>query len=192
MNSALVTEIEKAQDTNQQNDLIDNAIIASAKEAQEEAKKALAIAAEDQREAQRAKQDAALLVRASEERRKKDAELAETRRDEAVRDERSKAADTTRSLTERHEREMRQVHETHETDLKDKEKLLRDEEAKSAAKTRRIRLTGAACLLVVVFVAAGLAGLFSQVWEYFVVAAVILGFFAGLDQFMNRNDRSPD
>jgi hypothetical protein len=45
---------------------------------------------------------------------------------------------------------------------------------------------------VVVFVAAGLAGLFSQVWEYFVVAAVILGFFAGLDQLMNRNDKSPD
>lgn len=183
-----MAEIETAQDSNKQTELIDSAIIASAKEAQEEAKKALAKAAEDQKQARRTKQDAALLVRASEERRKQDIERAEARKEEAVRNEQARADEAAKNATERHERAMQKTRETYDRSLQEKDQLLKGEVARVVRMSRRIRFAVAAAVLVVIFIFAGLAGLFSEAWEYFVAAVAIASFFGVLDQFINRQN----
>ena len=186
MNSTLMGEIEKAPDSDKREELIENGIIASAREAQEEAQKALAKAATDQERAQQAKRDASLLVRASEERRKQDLERAESLRQEAVLNERARAEEAAKNADERHERAMQSTRETHERHLMEKDALLQDHESNTAKTSRRIRLVVAAVALAVVFIVAGLAGLFSQAWEYFAAVVVIVSFFAVLDQFINR------
>jgi predicted nucleic acid-binding protein len=188
MNSALMAEIETAQDSDKQTELIDSAIIASAKEAQEEAKKALAKAAEDQKQARRTKQDAALLVRASEERRKQDIERAEARKEEAVRNEQARADEAAKNAVERHERAMQKSRETYDRSLQEKDQLLKGQVARAAKMSRRIRFAVAAVVLVMIFALAGLAGLFSEAWEYFVAVVVISSFFGVLDQFINRRN----
>ena len=190
MNSALMTEIESAQDTDEQTRLIDSAIIASAKELQEEAKKALEKAAEDQDYAKRTRQDAARLVRASEERRKQDLARAGESKNEAVLNERARAEQAARDAAERHELEMQATQEAHAARLSEKDKELTAHRAASVRLRRRVRFAVLAGVLVVIFILAGLAGLFSAFWEYFVAVAVILGFFAAADQLFNRSPPS--
>jgi hypothetical protein len=82
---------------------------------------------------------------------------------------------------------MQSTREAHERRLEEKAALLQNHEANAAKISRRIRLGAAAIILTVVFIAAGLAGLFSQIWEYFATVMVIASFFAVLDQFANRD-----
>jgi hypothetical protein len=184
MNSALMAEIETAQDSDQQTQLIDSAIIASAKEAQEEAKKAMAKAATDQEQARRTKRDAARLVTASEARRHQDIDRVEALKEQAILDERARAEEAAKNAAERHGRAMNETLEQHEQHLKEKDEQLEAHKARDAKTSRRIRLALAALFLALVFVLAGLAGLFSDVWQYFVAVAVVLGVFAAIDQFM--------
>jgi hypothetical protein len=186
MNSALMAEIEKAPDSDKRGVLIENGIIASAREAQEEAQKALAKTAADQDLAEQAKRDASLLVRASEEKRKQDLERAESLKQEAVLNERARADEAAKNAGERHERDLQTTREAHDRRMEEKAALVQSHEVNAAKVSRRIRLGLAAILLIVVFVVAGLAGLFSQAWEYFAAAMVIASFFAVLDQFLNR------
>ena len=186
MNSALMGEIETARDSDEQAQLIDSAIIASAKEAQEEAKQALAKAEAEQQQASQTKQDAARLVRATEERRNRDLEHAQLLRDEAIQNERARSEEAARKAAEEHEQSVRETREGHDKTLAEKDEQLARHMARASRTSRRLRLALIATALVAVFVIAGLAGLFSELWEYFVAVAVILGFFAAVDQFTNR------
>jgi predicted nucleic acid-binding protein len=186
MNSALMAEIEQAPDSDNREALIENGIIASAREAQEEAQKALAKAAVDQEQARRATTDASLLVRASEEKRKQELERIETQAKEAVLNERARASEAAKNADERHGREMQSTREAHERRLQEKDRLLTQQQAVAAKMRRRIRLAIAAAALAAMFIAAGLAGLFSRAWEYFGVVVVIASFFGVLDQFIDR------
>jgi hypothetical protein len=186
MNSALMEEIESVHDSSEQTKLIDSSIIASAKEAQEEATKALARAADDQKAANSAREAAARLVRESEEARRQDGERADAVKNEAVQSERARAEEAAKNASERHERTVQATHEAHEQRLKEKDKIVKEQEARIAKTSRRTRLAIAAAALAVVFVLAGLAGLFSEAWEYFGAVIVVLSFFAVVDQFIGR------
>jgi Flp pilus assembly protein TadB len=81
---------------------------------------------------------------------------------------------------------MQSAREAHDRRLEEKDELLRQHQAKAVKTSRRIRLAFAAVGLCAVFIIVGLAGLFSQVWEYFAAVVVVLSFFGVLDQFSNR------
>jgi IS5 family transposase len=186
MNSALMGQIETAQDSEEQAKLIDNAIITSAKEAQEEAQKALLRATEHQVAADKTKADAARLVRASEERRKQDLEKAERFREESIRNEQARSEEAAKNAAERHKQTMRAASERHDKELDEKATQLGNYEARMARTKRRVRLGIAALALLVIFVLAGLAGLFSAAWQYFLAVVAILSFFGLLDQLFER------
>lgn len=186
MNAALMAQIEAAEDSGQQATLIDNAIITSAREAQEEVKRALAKARSDQRDAARVKNDAAKLVVERERQWRQELAGAEEHRQKAVLQEQSRADEAAKDVAARRDREMRAERAKHADELAKKDELLSQERAKSAAISRRIRLSIAAAILVVVFVCAGLAGLFSEAWEYFLAVVAVLGFFAAVDQFFGH------
>jgi hypothetical protein len=178
MNGALMEKIEAAQDPDKVA-LIDNAILASAKEAEAEAQAAVA-------KAQAIERDAAERIRDAERQRREELERAERRREEELRNEQTRADEAAKNTQARNERLVREQGAAHERELRERDELLEVEAARSARVAHRVRLAAVAILLAIVFTVCALAGVFDQAWQYFTAAVVLITFFAAVSAWQRR------
>ena len=188
MNSAAMAEIEAAQSPDQQTDLIDNAIVAAAKDFQEEARQARQVA-EREREAaaERVRQAEARL---RDERQRSDAQIEGVKRaaEEAARAEAARRDEAAKNEAARtaqdHEAELAQTRNQLTGELRAREAELADERKSGARRARRQRLAWSTVIPLALFVLAALVVGFDHAWEYVVAAAVCLGLLAAVDQLL--------
>jgi hypothetical protein len=174
MNSALAEEIDAAQGE-EQIEKIDNAVVAAAQQAQEDARKA-------QQEAERARERAShQSAKAREEMREAELRHAAELRD---REERIEAARREQAALGAKQLEEERTH--YSTEVQAADQRARAAETATARQTRRLRTLAA---LVVVFIAS-LAGLLALgvngFWAVVVVVATVLGLWTAIDHLWIR------
>jgi hypothetical protein len=199
MNSAAMAEIERAQSRDEQAEVIDNAIVAAAKDVQEEARKAREEAERDRLEsAERVKQAEA---RAEDAKRRSADEVEElrraseqaalneaARRDEAARNEAARQQAAEERQAREHAAELGAAKSAYDKELADKEVELREERASNARRRRRNRLAWTTLLLAALFVLGSLALGLDKAWQYVVGAGVCLSLLAAVDQLFQRRE----
>lgn len=186
MNSAAMSQIEKASSGEEQTEKIEKAIITAAREAQEDAKAAQEAAAAERANAQRAAEEAAARVREADERRERDIAASEALGARALRDEEARSADALRAERARVEAALSEERDRHRQELERKEEARLAAEAATEAFRRRLGLTVAGVVGVLAFIVIGLAAGVDNAWTYVIGAGVLIGLIAGVDQFLAR------
>lgn len=192
MNSAAVDEIDKAATPEEQVEKIDNALIAAAREVQEEAR--LAKEQAEEAKARAAVAEAAADERAREaERQQADAiERERALRDEAVRNEAARGDEALRNEIARADQRRADQDAQHQRDVDAANRRAARQGAIARRTRRRLRLGVSLVVGVVIFTVVGLAVGLDAAWTYVVGFGVLLSVLAGIDQFANRSDPVPD
>jgi len=180
MNSAALADIEAAETDEQVIQRIDNAIVAAAREAQEDARKAQEIA---ERERQRA-DDAAHNAELRAEEAERDAALARQVADAAQKDEmerlRRRAEEEVRSTQERAERERLELERQHQAVIAARDEEIEVTRNSERAARRRLLFFGALAGVVFLFVVADAVAGLSAAWALLVAVGVVVGVLAAI------------
>jgi uncharacterized membrane protein YccC len=192
MNSAAVDEIDKAATPEEQVEKIDNALVAAAREVQEEAR--LAKEQAEEAKARAAEAEAAAEERAREaERQQADAiERERALREEAVRNEAARGDEALRNEIARADQLRADQDAQHRRELDAANRRAARQGAIARRTSRRLRLGVSLVVGVVIFTVVGLAVGLDAAWTYVVGFGVLLSVLAGIDQFANRSDPVPD
>jgi hypothetical protein len=164
MNSALVEEIEAASSPAAQTERIDRAIVAAAKQAQEDARAA-------QAEAERERQRSAEVERAAQ----RSIREADLKRQSEVAAAHERAERTRRQEEERRTDALAQQKEQHDAQVRNLERI-------ALAQTRRLKALAIAVIVGIAAIVGVLALGLSAFWGVFSVIAVVVGFWAAVDQ----------
>jgi hypothetical protein len=181
MDSATTEEIEAATSDEERLEKIDSAILAAAKQAQEEARQSRELAAQERERAENAERAAKELLRETEAVRKDEEERAKQRQAAAVRDE----AD--RAKREREEQERR-----HAEELRRKDEEIAETRRERNKARRRVFIGIAFVISVVAFLLLDLAVGLSTTWSILSAAGVLFGLWLGVDQVIRRRIESGD
>lgn len=192
MKSAALEEIQAANGSEDQAEKIDNALIAAAREVQEEARLA--------KERADAARERAKLVEAAAEERSRQAlqdQLAAVERERALRDEavRAEAARGNEALMNEAARSVEQIaaaETRRRAEVEAANRRTGREVAMRRRTRRRIRLATAVAMALLLFLLLGLSIGLDTAWSYVAGAGVLLGLGAAADQFLGRNDQVPD
>jgi hypothetical protein len=188
MNSVAMAEIEAAAENDQRTELIDNALIAAAREIQEEAQRA-----REEADAERlASRREVEVAHAQLEKQKQDAAdrlaLAESIASQKAESEAARRAEEHRAELHRreesHRSELHRHQQTAADELQSTQTQLSQERLRSARLQRFVRLAGITLAAGVLFVAAVIVFGFSHAWEYAVAAGVSIGLIAAADQLL--------
>jgi VIT1/CCC1 family predicted Fe2+/Mn2+ transporter len=179
MDSAATEEIEAATTDEERLEKIDSAILAAAKQAQEEARQSRELATQERERADAAERAKQELLRETEAIRKDETERARQRQEEAVRDE----AD--RARREREEQERR-----HADDLRRKDEEIAAAKKQRNRARRRLYMGIAFAVSVVLFLLLDLAVGLSTAWS--IRAGLLLGLWLGVDQVIRRRIETSD
>lgn len=171
---------------------IDNALIAAAREIQEEAR--LAKEQAEEAKARAAEAQAAAEDRAREaERQQADAiERERALREEAVENEAVRGEAALRDEIARADERRAAQEARHRQDLESVNRRVARQGAIARRTRRRLRLGVALVVSVAVFAIIGLAVGIDAAWAYLVGFGALVSAFAGIDQFANRSDPVPD
>lgn len=180
MNSAAVDEIEKASSPADQEEKIDNALIAAAHEVQEEARRAKDLAESARAEAKASQSSADQQIRD-----------AERQKEEAIERERALREDAVRNESARGERARDDDKARYEERLSLAEREAQRQAAIAERTRRRLLLGGLAVAAVVVFLLIGLVAGLDVAWAYVLGAFAILGGVAAVDQLVGRRNPVP-
>jgi VIT1/CCC1 family predicted Fe2+/Mn2+ transporter len=183
VNSALLEEIEESTDDEDRRSKIDDAIVAAAREAQEEAREARELAEQErqradeatqaaQERAARAEKRAAEAVAAADAARRTELAGAEARAAEAAKNQEARAAEAITAERERYKRE-----------LAAKDSQLEGERKRSQAVRRRLLFFVVFVLAVVAFLLLDLAVGLKSAWAALVALGVLVGLVLGLSQW---------
>jgi hypothetical protein len=181
MDSAATEEIEAATSDQERIEKIDSAILAAAKQAQEEARQSRELAARERVRAEAAERAAKELLRETEAVRRDEEERAKRRQAEAVRDE----AD--RARREREEQDRRHAEELHRKD----DEIAETRRERNKAR-RRLFMGIAFVISVVAFLLLDLAIGLSTTWSILSAAVLLFGLWLGVDQVIRRRIESSD
>jgi hypothetical protein len=200
MNSAAMAEIERKQDTQEQADAIDSAIVAAAKALQEEALLAREEAAREQERAAKLAAEAAEWVASSEREKEAAITTAQIEAREAIAGEQARAREASKNdearwrqenqATEaRSEERLEQERQVLQKELQRKDEEITTERRRADTLRRRQRLVVITLVLAAVFVLVGLAAGLSTAWAYVVAVGVLLGLVVAGDQLLERLKR---
>lgn len=199
MNSAAMAEIEAAADADTQTELIDNAIVAAAKDVHEEARQTREAAEQERTAAAQAMEGAQARVREEQQRSAAEVESLKRAAEEAARAEAARRDEAAKHDAERHraaaeraaaahDAELAQTRAALSAELQARETDLVNERAASARHRRRQRLAWSTSVAIVLFILAALAFGFDHAWQYVVAAGICLGILAAVDQLFARRD----
>lgn len=180
MNSAAVDQIEQASSPSEEEERIDNALIAAAHEVQEEARRAKELAEVARAEAQDAKESADERIR-----------IAEQQKEDAIERERALREEAVRNESARAERARQDDQARHAGQLSRAEGEARRHAAIAERTKRRLRMGVFAVVAVAVFTLVGLAVGLEAAWAYALGALAILGGAAAVDQLAGRRNPIP-
>jgi hypothetical protein len=186
MNSAAMSEIEKAGSPEEQEGEIEKAIITAAKEAQEAAKEAQAAAAAERARAEQSADEARQRVQEAEARQKAELERAQATSAEALKNEEARAAEAVRLEQERAERALADERERHGRELREARDERDRADTAAARFRRRLILFARVVVATIVFSLIGLVAGVEQAWAYVVGFGALLGIAAAVDQLFAR------
>lgn len=186
MNTAALDEIESAVGSEVQIEKIDNALLAAAREVQDEARRAAAQAHDARERAARAEQEAEERVRAAQREQQAAIERERALRDEAVRNEQARAAEAAANESTRVAEERRAAAARHAAELAAANRTIALNAARASRTRRRQRLAGLFGLALLAFVGISLAAGLSTAWGYVGGAGLILALGLGMDQIARR------
>lgn len=173
MNSVLMQDVEAAATPEQQTKLIDNAIVQTAKQAQEDAKAAVARAEEARKRAEQVELDAAREARLLEEQHERKLADEQERAARAVEAEQDRGASRTRELADRHQRE-----------LAEKEEELSTQSHELRSLRHWLKVGWIMAMMVAAFVAVALALELESAWAFLGGTALVIGVVAVIDQLV--------
>jgi hypothetical protein len=188
MNSAAVEEIERATSSEDQVEKIDNALIAAAGEVREEARLAKEQADAQRERARLAEAAAEAKGRQAEQDRQSAIERERALRDEAVRAEAARGEEALKKEAARARDQIASTEARHREEVDAANSRAKHEAAMRRRTRRRMRLTTAVAIGLLLFVLLGLSIGLDTAWSYAVGAGVLLGLGAAVDQFLNRSD----
>lgn len=191
MNTAALEQIEQASTPDEESEKIDNALLAAAREIQEEARLASLQAQEARERAAQAEKDAAERVNQAQKEQQEAVAREHQLRDEAVRNEAARSQEALRNEAARAALAKDAAEARHRAELDVAQRTIARQDALARRTRRRQRLAGFFVVAFVVFVAISLAGGFHKAWGYVLAFAVLLGIAAGVDQLLNRGDPIP-
>lgn len=178
MNSALVAEIEAAQGKEAQTERIDKAIVAAAQQTQEDARTA-------QAEAERERERAAEVRRASQ----KAIHEAEIKREREVAAAQERVEQARQEEEERRIEALARQKEQHEAEIQALQGTANERTRLAVTQTRRLKALAIAVIVAVAAIVGVLAIGLGAFWGVFSVIAVVLGFWAAVDQMWIRKAR---
>ena len=192
VNSAALEDIEQAGDDEDRRSKIDDAIVAAAREAQEEARESRELAEQERRradEATRVAQEQAVLaerraaerIAATEAARRTELAGAEARAAEAAKTQEARTAEMLAAEKERHQR-----------DLAAKEKELHEERTRAQTARRRLLFFVALVFAIVAFLLLDLAVGLKSAWSALVAVGILAGLVLGLSQWSRWHTGQPE
>ena len=181
MNTATVQEIAAAGD-DEQIVAIDNAIVAAARQVQQEAEAAKDLLAEKERETEELRN----VARERELELKNNARAIEERRERDVAATSSAAAESLRREEARSDEALRNESARSQAAIREREAKLIESQQTVIRLRRRIRRAVIAVVAVALFVLGALALGVRSAWEYGAIVLIVVGGAAGVDQLMDR------
>ncbi len=180
MNSAWIEEIEKTEpDSSERIERIDNAIVAAAQQAQDDARKAQAEAEAERQRARLAQQEGAAALERHEAKHADELARAEQRARDAAAAEEQRHAEALAASKADHQASIDRISE--------EAKTATDRERRDRIRTqRRLRTLVAAILVTVVAILLLLAVGLETGWAVLVAVFVVVGFAAAVDQLWIR------
>jgi hypothetical protein len=184
MNSAAMHEIDTASSSEEQEEKIEKAIVAAAKEAQADARAAAEAAVAERLRAEEATHAASERVKEAERRGADEIARAEALSGEAIKNEEARAAEALQAERRRSEDALAFEREMHRAEMETQEQQRRNAEGRAARLRRRLVLLATAVIATVTFLLIGLFAGLEHAWAYIVGAGVIVGLAAGTDQLL--------
>ena len=183
MNSAALAEIETAESDEEVIEKIDNAIIAAAHEAQEDARRAREIAEQERHRADEIAAKAQERANEAERQAALAREVAEAAKNDEIERTRLRAAEELRLAEERADRERDARERRHEEDIANRNQELQRALKSGRDARRRLFFFGAAVAIVVLFfLVKGVLGI-AAAWSALVAVGVVLGLGIGVAQW---------
>jgi hypothetical protein len=183
MNSAALNEIEAAETDEEATEKIDNAIIAAAEEAQEDARRAREIAEEERLRADAVSEEARTRAGEAERRAREAIEVANAARADELERARQRQDEAVRLAEERAGREREAAELQFREALEARDEDLAREKARASKATRRLIFFAGLIGAVVLFLLLDLAVGLSSAWSVIASAVTLLGFLGLLSQF---------
>jgi VIT1/CCC1 family predicted Fe2+/Mn2+ transporter len=172
MNSAVLEEIEEAESDDDRIAKIDNAIVAAAREAQDEAREARELAEQERQRADEAARQAQQRAAAAELKAAEAIAAAEAARRIELAGAEARAADTLASTQERHQ-----------LALDEKEKELRTQRTEAKVARRRLLFFASLVIAVVAFFLLDLAVGLRSAWSVLIAVGVLIALALGISQW---------
>jgi hypothetical protein len=191
MNTAALDEIEHAVGSEDQIEKIDNALLAAAREVQEEARLAAAEAHDAHERAAEAERDAAERLKVAEREQEAAIDRERALRNEAVRNEAARADEAARNEAARVAAEQRETAARHTSEMAAANRRIARQAAIAGRTRRRQRLALFCLLALLVFIGVGLVAGLSTAWGYVVGAGVLMTLGLGVDQVARRSEQIP-
>lgn len=192
MNSAAVEAIEAATGPADQAEKIDNALIAAAREVQEEARLAKEQADAARERARLAEEAAEEKGRQAERDQLSAIERERALRDDAVRAEAARGHEAVKNEAARAREQIASSEARHRAEVDAANRRTARESAFRRRTRRRMRLGTSVSIGLLLFLVLGLSFGLDTAWSYAAGAGVLLRLGAAADQFLGRNDDVPD
>lgn len=191
MNTAALEDIEQSVGSEEQLEKIDNALLAAAREVQEEARLAAAEAHAARDRAAEAERAAAERVREAELEQEAVVERERGLRDEAVRNAAARADEAAKNEAARVAAERRATAAAHEGQLAAANRKIARQAAIARRTRRRQRLATLFIVALVVFIGVALAAGVAAAWAYLVGAGALISVGVGMDHVASRSEDIP-
>ena len=188
MNSFLMHEIDGETDQDAAVKKIDSAIVAAAKEAQEEAELAAARADAAQRHAHTVEEEAEERVSLIEAERERSLDVERTNKERALADERERKERALADERERKERALADERERAKGEIQIRDQSLRTRDAELTKLKHRVTLGMLVVIGCAIFAAGALVIGVHDAWVFLGGAAVIASVIAAADQFISKSD----
>ena len=186
MNSFLTQDIEASASPEDKIKKIDNAIVESAKRAQEEAVAASERAEVMRKKAQESTDEASRVIADAEASHAREVADQEERHERALADERERGQRDLKEVEERAQRSSREIHDVHQRDVSERDRRLDEQQSDLEAFKHLTILAVLVVIAVAVFIGIALLIDVKEAWVYVVGVGVIIGLVAGLDQLLAR------
>jgi hypothetical protein len=183
MNSAAVEEIEASASDEEEVVRIDSAIIAAAKETQEEARQATLASEQERQKAEKAAKEAQARAAEAEERASRAVAAADAARQDQVARAEARGAEAVKREEERTERIRQDLGARHRQEVEARESQLAAARADARKARRRLLFFFAALVCIALFLLLDLAFGLRSGWSALAAAGVLIGLGLGISQW---------
>lgn len=189
MNSAGLTEIEAAETPDETAEKIDNAIIAAAREVQEDARRAREIAEQERQRADDTAAEAQRRAAQIEDEAARAIQVAAAAQEDELERARLRAEEQVRLAEERAQRALDEQQRVHADELEKRDAALAGERTRVTDARRNLYFFAGAVAIVVLFTFALVLGL-ALAWAFLTAIAVVVGLGVALSQWARwRSER---